>query len=122
MEKRLELIGTLKNDNYEQEEMYDLNDLRKKVDKKTKRHKTNFKIPLTRKNMQSLNNLILKNINHNQKFKNEEVIFLKEYTQNAPFDLDQLKFIDKIDQVKVKFSEKYPDLNQKVLSKNKLTL
>ena len=55
MEKRLELIGKAKNDNYEQEEMYDLNELRKKVDKKTKRHKTNFKIPLTRKNIQSLN-------------------------------------------------------------------
>lgn len=80
MEKRLELIGTLKNDNYEEREMFGLNDLRKKVDKKTKRHKTNFKIPLTRKNMQSLNDLILKNIGHNQKFKNEEVIFLKEYT------------------------------------------
>jgi hypothetical protein len=80
MEKRLELIGTLKNDNYEEGEMFGLNDLRKKVDKKTKRHKTNFKIPLTRKNIQSLNDLILKNIGHNQKFKNEEVIFLKEYT------------------------------------------
>lgn len=30
--------------------------------------------------------------------------------------------MDKLDQVKVKFSEKYPELNQKVLSKNKLTL
>lgn len=63
--------------------MSNLCDLRKKADtaskdkKKNKRHKTNFKIPLTRKNVESLNNLIVKHISHNQKYKNEEVIFLK---------------------------------------------
>ena len=30
--------------------------------------------------------------------------------------------MDKIDKVKVKFSEKFPDYNPKVLSRNKLTL
>jgi hypothetical protein len=50
--------------------MNGLQDLRKKVDKKTKRHKTNFKIPLTRNNIQSLNNLLVKHIGHNQVYKN----------------------------------------------------
>lgn len=49
-------------------------------------------------------------------------MFLKKYTDNAPFDLEQLKFMDKLDKVKSKFSEKYPELNPRVLSKNKLTL
>lgn len=72
--------------------------------------------------MESLNSLIVKHISHNQIFKNQEAVFLKQYTENAPFDLQQLKFMDKLDKVKSRFSEKYPDLNPRVLSKNKLTL
>lgn len=49
----------------------ELHDLTKKVEKKTKRHKTNYKIPLTRKNIESLNNLVKGHINKNQFFKNE---------------------------------------------------
>jgi len=47
--------------------------MRKPIESKTKnkRHKTNYKIPLTKKNMSSLNNLIKDHISHNQKFKNE---------------------------------------------------
>lgn len=57
--------------------MANLNDLRKKLQKKTKRHKTNFKIPLTRKNIASLNCLVKDHIVKNQFFKNEEKVFLK---------------------------------------------
>lgn len=67
--------------------MSNLNDLRKKLQKKTKRHKTNFKIPLTRKNIESLNCIVKEHIVKNQFFKNEEKVFLKEYEQTAPFDL-----------------------------------
>lgn len=77
IEKRLELIGTIKNQHFEDKEVIELHDLRKNVDKKNKRHKTNFKIPLTRKNMQSLSNLVKGHIEQNQFLKNEEKIFLK---------------------------------------------
>lgn len=60
--------------------MAGLHELRKPMEKKSKRHKTNFKIPLTRKNIQSLNNLVKEHIKHNQLLKNEEKIFLKEYS------------------------------------------
>ena len=56
-----------------------LNGLGKKLDKRTRRHKTNFKIPLTRKNIQSLNCLVKDHITQNQVFKNEERMFTKEY-------------------------------------------
>ena len=68
------MIGSVKNDNFVEEEMTDLLGLRKPSGdkkKKNKRHKTNFKIPLTRHNVESLNNLIVKHISHNQKYKNE---------------------------------------------------
>ena len=126
IEKRLELIGSVKNEHFVDEEIADLQGLRKPASmekkKKNKRHKTNFKIPLTRQNVESLNNLIVKHISHNQKYKNEEVIFLKQYAQDAPFDLEKLKFMDKIDKVKMKYGEKFPEFNPKVLSRNKLTL
>jgi hypothetical protein len=102
--------------------MGELHELQKEVVKKTRRHKTSFKIPLSRKNIKSLNKLIVQHIGQNQVYKNEEILFLKEYAKSAPFDLSQLKFMEKLDQVKSMFSEKYPHLNQRVLSKNKLGL
>jgi hypothetical protein len=99
-----------------------LHKLRKPLEKKTKRHKTNFKIPLTRQNLQNLNNLISHHIENNQPYKNEEVIFLKNYEEVAPFNLDKLNFMDEIDKVKRKFKEKYPEFNTKILKRNQLTL
>ena len=42
--------------------------------KKTKRPKPTFNIPLTRKNMSSLNNLMKDHISNNQFYKNEEKV------------------------------------------------
>ena len=92
------------------------------MEKRNKRHKTNFKIPLTRKNMESLSSLVASHIKQNQRYKNEEVLFLKEYNQTAPFDVNKLSFMDEIDKVKKKYREKYPQFNSKVLSRNRLTL
>ena len=94
IEKRLELIGSVKNDDYASNEVVNLHGLRKPVEKRTKRHKTNFKIPLTRKNMESLNSLVASHIKQNQRFKNEEVLFLNEYSKTAPFDVNKLNFMD----------------------------
>lgn len=41
-----------------------------KPSKKNRRHKTNYKIPLTSTNIKSLNQLITSHISHNQKYKN----------------------------------------------------
>lgn len=79
IEKRVELLGSVKNDNFVEKDVVGLHELGKKLEKKTKRHKTNFKIPLTRKNMESLNCLVKGHIVLNQFYKNEEKIFLKEY-------------------------------------------
>lgn len=103
IEKRMQLLGNVKNDKFVESEIVQLHDMQKKVQKKTKRHKTNFKIPLTRKNMQSLNNLVKDHISKNQFFKNQEKIFLKEYEENAPFDLEKLKFMDELNPIKKKY-------------------
>ena len=42
-------------------------------------------------------------IKQNQRYKNEEVLFLKSYQQTAPFDLEKLNFMDEIDKVKKKY-------------------
>ena len=102
--------------------MIDLHDLGKKVEKKTKRHKTNFKIPLTHKNMTSLNNLMKQHISNNQRYKNEQKIFLKEYEETAPFDLERMKFMDDLNPLKKKYKQRYPDFKEGVLAKNKLVL
>lgn len=99
-----------------------LHDLTKKVEKKTKRHKTNFKIPLTRKNLQSLNNLMKDHISKNQFFKNEERVFLKEYEERAPFDLEKMQFMDELNPLKQRYKERYPEFKEGVLAKNKLLL
>lgn len=90
--------------------------------KKNRRHKTNYKIPLTRKNISSLNNLIEKHISHNQHFKNEEFIFLSNQDYKEPFDLKKLNFMDEINPLKKKYKEKFPTLKEGVLAKNKLLL
>ena len=105
----MELLGDVKNEKYAEREVVDLQELTKKVQKKTKRHKTNYKIPLTRKNIQSLSNLVSEHIVKNQYFKNQKKIFLKEYEQNAPFDVDKLKFMDDLNPLKKKYKEKYPE-------------
>lgn len=94
IEKRMQLLGNVKNERYEEREVINLHELSKKVQKKTKRHKTNFKIPLTRKNLQSLNNLMKDHISKNQFYKNQEKIFLKQYEERAPFDLEKMQFMD----------------------------
>jgi hypothetical protein len=66
------LIGSLKDEKFEEEELCDLQGMRKsKGSKKNKRHKTNFKIPLTRQNVNSLNNLLKNHIERNKIYKNE---------------------------------------------------
>ena len=72
--------------------------------------------------MESLSSLVASHIKQNQRYKNEEVLFLKEYNQTAPFDVNKLNFMDEIDKVKKKYREKYPQFNSKVLSRNRLTL
>ena len=42
-------------------------------------------------------------ITNNQPFKNEEKIFLKEYEQIAPFDLEKMKFMDELKPLKKKY-------------------
>ena len=58
----------------------------------------------------------------NQVFKNEEKVFLKEYQESAPFDLEQMRFMDQLNPLKRKYKERYPDFKEGVLMKNKLTL
>lgn len=74
-----------------------------KEKKKNRRHKTNFKIPLTRKNIQSMNTLIEGHIAQNQHFKNEEFVYLPEKDYKEPFDLKKLKFMDEINPLKKKY-------------------
>ena len=65
-----------------------------KQKKKNRRHKTNYKIPLTRQNIQSLNKLIEGHIEQNQFFKNEEFVYLSDKDYKEPFDLKKLNFMD----------------------------
>lgn len=90
--------------------------------KKKRRHKTNYKIPLTRPNINHLNQLIYEHIDHNQFYKNEEFIYLSEKDYKEPFDLKKLKFMDEINPLKKMYKQKFPELKEGVLAKNKLLL
>lgn len=97
VEKRIELLGDLKEDNFRPEVVDQLHALCKPVKKKTRRHKTNFKVPLTRGNIDRMNELVQSHINLNRKLLNKEVVVLKDYERTAPFHLDTLKFFDELD-------------------------
>jgi hypothetical protein len=47
---------------------------------------------------------------------------LKEYEENAPFNLEKLRFMDDLNPIKRKYKEKFPDFKEGVLAKNKLML
>ena len=72
--------------------------------------------------MSSLNHLMKDHISHNQFYKNEEKVFLKDYQKIAPFDLDKMKFMDELKPLNKKYKERYPDFKEGVLAKNKLLL
>lgn len=71
VEKRIELLGDLKEDDYKAEIVHELHTLCKPVKKKTKRHKTNFKVPLTKNNLERMNKIVQSHIDLNRKFMNE---------------------------------------------------
>ena len=64
--------------------------------KKTRRHKTKFKILKTNKNQNALQNVVCQFINSNKKSVNEEVVRIKEYEKNAPFFLETVDFAEKL--------------------------
>ncbi len=66
--------------------------------------------------------LIEGHISQNQHFKNEEFIYLSEKDYKEPFDLKKLNFMDEINPLKKKYKEKFPELKEGVLAKNKLLL
>ena len=93
----MQLIGDVKNENYTTAQIIKLKEMHKPVEKqkkKNRRHKTNYKIPLTRQNIQSLNKLIEGHIEQNQFFKNEEFVYLSDKDYKEPFDLKKLNFMD----------------------------
>ena len=75
--------------------------------KKTKRHKTNFKVPLTRNNIGKMNEIIQHHIDSNRKMQNKEVFLLPEYEKTAPFNLDALRFIDELNEVNKAYKQKF---------------
>ena len=122
VEKRIELLGDIKEENYQPALMNNLQTLCKPVEKKkTRRHKTSFKIPLTRNNLNKMNGIIQQHIDVNRKFKNKEVVLLKEYEKTAPFNLEALRFIDDLNEVNQLYKKKF-EYDKGNLSKNKLTL
>jgi hypothetical protein len=94
------LLGDLKEDNYRPEVVDQLHSLCKPVQKKTRRHKTNFKVPLTKGNIDRMNQIVQSHIDLNRKFLNKEVVMLKEYEKTAPFHLETLNFFDELDEAK----------------------
>jgi hypothetical protein len=77
VEKRIELLGDLREDNFRPEVVEQLHSLCKPVKKKTRRHKTNFKVPLTRGNLDKMNQIVQSHIDLNRKFLNKEVVVLR---------------------------------------------
>lgn len=78
--------------------------------KKTRRHKTKFKVPKTIKNQEALQSVVCDFINtkyyswciaFSKKLINEEVIHIKEYEKSAPFFLETVDFAERIISEKV---------------------
>ena len=92
-----------------------------KPEKKNKFHKTSFKIPKTNENVEKLKDILVKCIEKNRKFVNDEIFLNKEYEKHSPFFVGSLDFAEELNQSEKEMRNKY-GYKQKNLSKNTLLL
>lgn len=76
--------------------MAQLKNIQKQPKKKTRLHKTKFKIIKNNKNMNNLQGIICNFIDENKKFINTEVLSIPAYEKNAPFLPQTLDFADQL--------------------------
>eukprot|EP00825_Cyclidium_porcatum_P025693 TRINITY_DN27864_c0_g1_i4.p1 TRINITY_DN27864_c0_g1~~TRINITY_DN27864_c0_g1_i4.p1 ORF type:complete len:235 (-),score=53.12 TRINITY_DN27864_c0_g1_i4:37-741(-) len=119
--RRKLLFNTLDAEKPTDDYMKQLKEIQKQPRKRTRLHKTKFKILKSNNNINTLQNIICNFIDENKKFINTEVVSIPAYEKNAPFLPQTLNFADQLIVEKQQFKEKY-GYDEKNLVKNKCLL
>ena len=112
---------TLKADNHSSEFLNECQSLAKIPKKKTRRHKTKFRIIKNNKNIKAMQKVLVGYINDNKKFVNNEIVNIPAYEKSAPFLPSSVAFADQLIEDKINLKEKY-GFEEKNLRKNNCIL